>query len=239
MNLVKNSWKIFVRFLISSMMCLVIFMSFIFVFTAAFSDVVGYNIYHYDQEHGKEIIVCEHDAVNKPIDICVCENYDATTLNPIAKTKLSDSRKNIAMLIAQIFSFVTVTGILAGTVWEIGNKDIFKVKHNMISESKLRGLYLGLIAAIPSFAVYVLLILSHLKVLNPEFLTPFQTLNPHFNYIISVIYNGVAVDASLLSATQLILCGVLTLYLPITAMISYYFGYKDINLVEKLTFKKR
>lgn len=219
-------------------MCLIVFFSFNFAITAGFSDVVGQKVYFYDEEIGKEVPVCYHNADGTPNDDCKCSQYDEAKLNSIPDKKLSDRMQKISLLLAQIFSFVMMTGILCGTIWEMGNKDISAVKQGRATENKLRGLYIGLIAAIPSLIVFVLLILSHATVLKPAFLDTYRLLNSQFHYIITMIYSG-AKDATQLSALKLCGIGALHLYLPLISMISYYMGYIDVNLVEVITFKKK
>lgn len=236
--MIKSGGKLFSRFAIGIVMCLIVFFSFNFAITAAFSDVIGQKIYYYNEETGREEQVCYHDKDNNPPADCKCANYDSERLNAIADTKLSQSRQNISLILAQIFSFVMMTGILCGTVWEMGNKDISAVKHGRAEENKLKGLYVGLIAAVPSLAVYVLLILSHMEVLSPVFLDTYRLVNSHFHYILTLIYSG-AENAAQLSAGKIVLCGALHLYLPLLSFISYFLGYKDINVIEKITFKKK
>ncbi len=238
MKLVKSGLKVFTRFALGTAMCLIVFFSFNFAITAGFSDVVGQKVYFYNEEIGKEVQVCYHNADGSPNEDCKCAEYDQELLNSIPDKKLSDRMQNTSLILAQIFSFVMMTGILCGTVWEMGNKDISAVKQGRTSENKLRGLFIGLIATIPSLAVYMLLILSHAKVLNPAFLDTYRLLNSQFHYVITLIYSA-ALNAAELSFGKLSLLGALHLYLPIISFISYYFGYRDINLVEVITFKKK
>lgn len=218
-------------------MCLIVFFSFNFAITAGFSDVVGQKVYFYNEEIGKEVQICYHNADGTPNEDCKCEEYDATRLNSIPDKKLSDRMQNISLILAQIFSFVMMTGILCGTVWEMGNKDISAVKQGRLSENKLRGLFIGLIATIPSIIVFVLLALSRAKILNPNFLDTYRLLNSQFHYVITLIYSD-ASNAAQLSFGKMALLGTLHLYLPLISFISYYFGYKDFNLIEAITFKK-
>lgn len=219
-------------------MCLIVFFSFNFAINAGFSDVVGQKVYFYDEEIGKEVMVCYHNSDGTPTDSCKCSEYDEAKLNSIADKKLSDRMQNISLILAQIFSFVMITGIMCGTVWEMGNKDISAVKLGRTVENKLKGLYIGFIATIPSIAVYLLLVLSKANILNPAFLDTYRLLNSHFHYIITLIYSGFT-NAAQLSTGQILMLSVLHLYLPLISLISYYFGYKDINLVEVVTFKKK
>ncbi len=230
--------KVFSRFALGTVMCLIVFFSFNFAITAGFSDVVGQKVYFYNEEIGKEVQVCYHNADGTPNEDCKCDEYDAARLNSIADKKLSERMQNISLILAQIFSFVMITGILCGTIWEMGNKDISAVKQGRVSENKLRGLFIGLIAAIPSLIVFVLLLLSNAEILNPAFLDTYRLLNSQFHYVITLIYAG-ASNAAQLSFGKIAFLGALHLYLPLISLISYYFGYKDINLIEIITFKKK
>ena len=236
--LINSSVKLFSRFAIGTIMCLIVFFSFNFAITAGFSDTVGHKIYYYNTETGREEQVCYHNEFNNPPEDCKCSNYESEKLNPIPDKMLSKSRQNISLVLAQIFSFVMITGILCGTVWEMGNKDISAVKNGRVDENKLKGFFVGLIAAVPSLLVYLLLVLSHFEIFSPEFLDSYRLFNSHFHYILTLIYSN-ADNAAQLTALQLILCGALHLYLPVVSFLSYYFGYKDINFVEKITFKRK
>ncbi len=237
-KLIQSGLKVFTRFALGTIMCIIVFFSFNFAITAGFSDVIGQKVYFYNEEIGKEVQVCYHGADGTPGEDCKCAEYDATKLNSIPDKKLSDRMQRISNILAQIFCFVMMTGILCGTVWEMGNKDISAVKQGRAHENKLKGLYIGLVAAIPSIIVYVLLVLSHVRVFSPVFLDTYRLLNSQFHYIITLIYSG-ASDAAALSICKLLLLLALHLYLPLISLISYYFGYKDINLVEEITFKKK
>ena len=198
----------------------------------------GKALFMLAEETGREEQVCYHDAENNPPENCVCADYDPTRLNALADRKLSQERQTISLVLAQIFSAVMITGILCGTVWEMGNKDISAVKHGRKKENIFSGLYIGLIAAVPSLVVFALLVLSHYKVLNPNFLDTYRLLNSHFHYFITLIYSS-ADNAAELTEMGLVLCGALHLYLPVISLISYAFGYKDINLIERITYKKK
>ena len=237
-KLIKLGLKVFTRFALGTVMCLIVFFSFNFAITAGFSDVVGQKVYFYNEEVGKEVLVCYHNADGTQGDDCKCAQYDEAKLNSIPDKKLSDRMQNISLILAQIFAFVMMTGILCGTVWEMGNKDISAVKQGRTTENILRGLFIGIIATVPSLVVFVLLVLSSVKVFNPAFLDTYRLLNSQFHYIITLIYSSAATAAQL-SIGKLLLLLALHLYLPIISFISYYFGYKDKNLIEFITFKKK
>ncbi len=230
--------KLFSKFAIGILMCLFVYLSFNFAITAAFSDTAGYNVYRYNSETGKEELICQHNENDENPPGCSCAEIPEEQLSKIRITELSKSKQTVSMVLSQIFCFVMMTGILYGSVWEIGNKDISAVKFQRICENKLRGLVIGSVASFGSFAVYVLLLLSSLEILNPKFLNTYRLLNSHFHSILTWIY-GTAQTANQLSVVQLILCFALVLYLPLVSAVAYYLGYKDIKLLEKVVFKKK
>lgn len=219
-------------------MCLFVFMSFSFAFSAVFSDTVGYNVYHYNSELGKEELICVHNAENKNNVDCKCSEYTAEELSSIRLTELSASKKMACSVISQIFSLVLISGVLYGTVWDKANKDISAVKFERISENKWRGLIMGSIAAIPSIILFILLVLSKLEILKPQFLSTYRLFNAHFHGLLTWIYSD-AVTAADLSALQVTACGLLVLYVPVLCGVAYILGYKDIKIFEKIVYKKK
>ncbi len=236
--MIKEAGKLLTKFILGVIMCLFVFFSFEFAITAGFSETVGYEVRTIDEVSRKEISVCYHDAENNPTTDCKCSEYDAEMLNTVPIKELSNSKKNLSRILAQIFSTVLMTGILYGTVWEVGNKDISAVKFGRTKYNLWRGAQMGLLASIPTFVIYLLLVLSSVSILKPQFLNTYRLLNSHFHGVITWIYNG-AVSADSLTFMQILLCGLLCLYLPLICGIAYLLGYKDISLFEKSVFKKR
>lgn len=237
-KLLKHSASLFLKFSIGVLMCLFVFMSFEFAITAAFSDTVGYNIYHFNKEIGKEEQICQHDADNKNDVDCKCSEYSDEELSSVRITELSQSKKNISAVLSQIFSIVLVGGVIYGTVWDIGNKDISAVKYGNKTEDKMRGVIIGLFAAIPSVIIYILLVLSKLEIMKPEFLNTYRLFNAHFHGVLTYIYSG-AKSATDLSVFKILCCGLLQLYLPLISGVAYFLGYKDIKISEKIVYKKK
>lgn len=219
-------------------MCLFVLLSFNFAITAGFSDTVGYNVYRYNSETGKEELICQHNENDENPPDCKCSDIPDDQLSKIRITQLSDTKQTVSAVLSQIFGLVMITGILYGSMWDIGNKDISAVKFARTTENKLRGLYIGMIACIPSLAVYILLVLSYAQVFSPKFLSTYRLLNSHFHGIISWVYGGAEI-ATQLNFGQLLLLFALVLYLPLLSCIAYYLGYKDVKLVEKAVFKKK
>ncbi|MBE6729499.1 MAG: hypothetical protein E7568_04635 [Ruminococcaceae bacterium] len=234
----KRGAKLFFKFAIGILMCLFVYFSFIFAFNAAFSDVTGYNIYHHNSETSREEIVCIHNAEDTNPDGCKCSEYDGEKLNKINITALSKEKENIAIALAQFFSIVLITAVIYGSVWEMGNKDFSAVRLGKISSSKSKGVAIGAIAATPSIVIYLLLVLSWAKILNPHFLNTFRLLNSHFHGYLTFIYSSAKI-ATDLTIAQILLCAVPAIYLVLVSAVAYLLGFKDIKLFEKAIYKKK
>ena len=145
-------------------------------------------------------------------------------------------------IITQTFMLILFVAMIYTKLWERGDKDNNSVHFGRMNEDRLRGLKIGLFAAIPSFLFYVLLILSKLKLIMPGYFFLYRFLNISFLPIVSRIAgknNFSAADVSWLSVFAILL----TLFVsPLVCHIAYLLGYKQISISEKIIYvdpKKR
>ena len=219
-------------------MCFFIALSCTLVFTFLFAEETGYDVFGVSADTGETVLVYHHN--NADGEDLLFEEYskEYESLKKSKTVELSKGYTNLAYLISGLISFVFVVGTTYVPVWEIGNKDINRVNMGMKKENKLTGLFAGLIASIPSLAVYATLWLSHLKVLSTEFLSVFRFFNSHFYGFISFVY-GNATNTAELSVTKLLLLSVTVWLLPLVTAVGYYVGYKDIRISEKMIYIKK
>lgn len=236
--LFKTSLKIFLRYAVSVFMCFFIALSCTLVFTFLFAEETGYDVFATNSETGETSFVYHHNSADG--EDLLFEEY-AQKYEGLKKSKtveLSKGYNNLAYLISGIISLVFVVGTTYSPIWEEGNKDINRVNMGIKKENKFMGLWAGLIASIPSLAVYVTLWLSHLKILSTEFLSVFRFFNSHFYGFISFVY-GNATNTAELSVSKLLLLSVTVWLLPLVSSIAYFVGYKDIRISEKLIYVKK
>lgn len=234
----KASLKIFARYAISVFMCFFIALSCTLVFTFLFAQETGYDVFATSADTGETVLLYHHE--HKDGEDLFFEDY-AAQYEGLKKSKtveLSNGYNNLSYLISGLISLVFVVGTTYNPIWEMGNKDINRVNMGIKKENKLFGLFAGLIASLPSLAIYITLWLSHLKVLSTEFLSVFRFLNSHFYGFITFVY-GNAQNTAELSVLELSLLSVTVWLLPIISAIAYYIGYKDIRISEKLVYVKK
>lgn len=214
-----------------------IYIAFTVAITSAFSHTVGYTVFEFKEGATSSEFLYEHkfeDGEDLLYDQYLLEGRNVTKSEII---ELADNYKFLSKLLAQIFSIVLMSGILYGTLWDLGNKERAEVNRGVRIENKKKGLICGTLATIPFFIIFILLVLSKAQVFSPEFLGIYRGVNYHLFTVISWIY-GSAKIATDLSVIKIILLGLLNLYLPVICSIAYYLGYEDFSIVEHTVFKK-
>ena len=89
------------------------------------------------------------------------------------------------VIISQTFMLILLVAMVYSKLWERGDKDNNRVNFNRMPEDKLRGLKVGLMAAIPSFAFYLLLVVSKLGLITDKYFALYRFLNISFMPIIN------------------------------------------------------
>ena len=139
-------------------------------------------------------------------------------------------------IVAQILMFILLAALPYSKLWMQGDKDSNMVQFGHMQEDKFRGLKVGLMAGIPSYLVYIMLILSKLGLVYPEFIFIYRLLNFSFLPLMNRL-TGTAVQTTLDVSWPAILALVLTVVaVPIICWLGYLLGYKHISLSEKFVY---
>lgn len=139
-----------------------------------------------------------------------------------------------------IVTFITVgMGIMVyvtciySTAWQKGFRDLGLVSRDLTVFKSARGLYCGLIASIPSFILYILLVLGGLfsdqlfgisKVL-------FMVYHPHPFFLINALINSF--DLAFL------LCIIFIIPLPLITWLGYNLGHKNILITKLMMYSRK
>ncbi len=179
-------------------------------------------------------------AATKTAGQTTATSATATTLptNQVKESIRSDFPKGASLaldIVSQLFMVVLFVSMVYTKLWERGDKDSNRVQFKHMAGDKLRGLKIGLIAAIPSFVLFLILILSKLKIVAPQYFFIYRFLNVTFMPVISRMAGAVltAVDIPWLSLFGIF---VTLLVLPLACYIAYLLGYKNISLSEKVIY---
>lgn len=140
-------------------------------------------------------------------------------------------------IISEIFMLLLLASFPYTVLWPQGDRDKNKVQFGHMAEDKLRGLKVGLIAGIPSYIGYILLIFSHMKIFTPTYYGIFRLMNMPFMPLLDRMAGGVQVrSAADISLPGLLGMAVTILLVPLICHLAYTLGYKQISLIEKFVY---
>lgn len=234
----KNGGLLFIRLLIVAVMSLIVTVSIGVISIAAFTDNIGYTAYVTDKD-GKKIdtyYFSTADGTDKKYDEYTEKGYSVQKMNE--RSKLTGKGAIVNAVSSQAISLIILTVFVYNKLFPLGNSDGNLVRFGHKKEDKLYGLKIGLVAIIPSVILFLVAVVFAVGV-NKNVTVSLFTL-PHF-YLFQIekaIIGGKTVLGEL-SAVQFILLFISLAVVPLLSFISYFLGYKDILLFEKLTYKKK
>ena len=229
----KVGLKLFVRIIIANILSAIVVLSVIAISVSAFADEIGYDVYGVKGESGETELLYRHyyaDGDDAKLEGYETEGYSVT--KKIIK-QTNPTEHNITIIVAQIFALGVTISYIYPIMWNRGFKDLNLVKTDNMAEDKLRGLKLGMIGQTPAFLLFLIFMIFQklptalFKLLNSSFYTLFE-----FVFGKSEIFGK-------LSPLQIIVTLLILLIIPLISWGSYTLGYKDIDPMEKLTYKKK
>ena len=240
----KLSGGIVVAVLISFFLCA----SINAICQAVFTDTIGYKAHVYAEDSDKLVDSWEYKFYDPDGD----GNYNGTDEKKakyeeenyiVQKTAIVTSLEGKGMMvyvvISQILCGILIISFAGSNVYKQGFKDSNLVRIGHVKQDKLKGFKIGLVANVPFFLLFGLLVACGLGLLPTLRVTLYGYLNSCFYpviYLISGCSN--ATTAADLNALQYVLLFVLQLIVPIISGIAYILGFKEINLTEKIVYKK-
>lgn len=230
------------RIIVATILSFFICISINVICTTHFTENIGYNAYVYTQDGDTPIdeyqyLYTDTDGTGK--DDTKKENYEeqgyiVTTYN--VRSTLSGSNRVIFLSVTQLLCFILVIAFSGNGVFKQGFKDANLVRTGHLRNDIFRGFKIGLVANLPFFVLFALLII--LTIVTPNFRTVWYAfLNSHF-YSAILWISGNSDIVSKLSVLQLVFLFLLQFVIPLASGIAYILGFKEINLTDKLIYKR-
>lgn len=143
-------------------------------------------------------------------------------------------------IVALVFQTCIFVALIYGDIWLKGDRDRNAVNFGHMEENKWRGLQAGLLAAIPSFLSFVLLVADKLVNFWGAYAMIYRLGQISF-YPVMVWTMGVNVSVTTagMSWGSILLSGIPVLALPLVTTVAYALGYAQIALGERLVYKKK
>ncbi|MCQ2455397.1 MAG: hypothetical protein MJ090_04600 [Clostridia bacterium] len=237
-DILKNGASVFLRVLVVAVMSLIVTASIGVLCTAVFTDDIGYTAFVTDKE-GKQVDKYTYyyaDGEDTLINEYTAKGYSIRKATEISK--LTGKGAVINNVTSQSISVIMLFIFIYNKLFSLGNADNNLSNFGHIKADKFKGLKIGLVAMIPSFILFVVIAVLGLAFKSNITVSLFTL--PHF-YIFQILKAiiGDTLVLSGLSVWQFLLIFLSLFAVPIVAFLSYYLGYKDILILEKIIYKKK
>ncbi len=237
-EIMKTGFSLLGKYVLCLIMSLIIVISFLVIFSTAFSSQIGYTAYTVD-ENGVTTELYTH-YLDEGEDTKKKEYEDkGVELQTINLYKDFEGAPHTAMLIiSQICTLGTFVMLFYSKVYYIGDSDANKVAFNRITFDILKGAKLGIIPSIIPLITFLLLVLGKLGIFESFALVVYRLANYHIYSYNQLIFKDIARISEV--GWGSIAASLLSVILPmLVCEACYLMGYKRINIFEKLVYKKK
>lgn len=158
------------------------------------------------------------------------------------RTSMPASANILTNVIAEILMVILLVALPYSKLWAVGDRDSNSVQFGHMKEDQRRGLKIGLLAGIPSFLCYAVLLVARIGKILPNYFSLYRYLNFTFFPIISLMTpseDATAVSQVFSAGVSWPLMAVLLLTIavvPLTCYAAYALGYHHISISEKFIY---
>ncbi len=234
-SLLKTSANVWLRLVFASIMCFIVWGSMVAMGLGFFGEVTGYEIYAYDENGENPQLVTSHTYAEGEDRSAKVETKDNEVLT--YSRAMAPQAEAVIGIISSVFTLLIFGLFPYNILWSMGSHDDNYVQLGRMDKDIYFGLKVGVIASIPSAALYLLLILGKFGAFPGVILKWHRLLNTPFIPYIDAVEMG-ANTAPELSIGSLLAAGATLLFVPFVCWLGYYLGYRQISIREKLVYKK-
>lgn len=229
--------KLFLRLLLATVLCAILYVSMNVITTAFFSDVVGYQVYEQNDDGevfqvGKDYFYKDGEEHVTAESLKLKDNQVMTSIRVVP-----DGTQTVMNWITQILLLVLFGIFPYHILWAFGNRDDTNTRYKGQRTDPLRGLKVGLLAVLPFVLIWVLLLISKFGLLPEAFMQVYRLTAFPFYPFVNVML-GSATSAVDVAWWRILLLLPTYLFVPVISSISYRLGGNRFSLAEFITFKK-
>ncbi len=148
--------------------------------------------------------------------------------------KTTGTVMNLVAFVLQVILFAL---IVYTKMWDLGDKNANAANFGHMKGDPMRGLKLGLLAAIPSVVSFLALIADKLFGFWGGMVTAYRICHTAlYPVIVWSMGSAVTLTTANVSWGGILCAGLPLLFMPIVATVAYYLGYRHISLREKIVF---
>ena len=236
-DILLKSLKVYGHLIIVAILCFFIVVSFNAMKIGLFTKNIGYDMYLKTSEDADpEFLYTYYYEDGEDLKLKEYEDKKDNLVKYSIRSEI-DKTPDIALsVVSQIFCVMMLVSFVYNDLWKAGNKDFEAKRIHGKDFSKLKGIYIGLIAILPSFIFLTFSLITKNSIMANLPVALFTYSNCYAFEIILAITKGTMhwADVNLLQA---LVCYAVLLITPIVCEISYIIGFKDISLGERLIYK--
>ncbi len=240
----KVAGKVFLKTIFGGVLAIIVYFSMTMIFTGLGTHTIGEQVYQYDENSNPVLVETryfdeESGAASQEAGAAVSDSSSEESEDGKFTVSIRSEMDPIARFFYQLLTGLCMVLLLLSMpysdLWTLGDKDNNNVTFGRLAEDKLRGLKIGLLAGIPGFVCYILLILSRFGVITGGFLRIYEWLNAPYILLIQGM-TGNAGSTAEMAGWCLLPIALLTLLVPATCALGYYLGYREFSLSEKFLY---
>ncbi len=236
-DVILRALKIFAMTLVVSVCCFFVVVSFNTLKVVLFTDDVGYEVYGAASDDSEPEFLYKYyydDGDDKKIEAYENDGYELSKYS--IRSEVPTSVDITVNVVSQIFLIIILIAFIYNDMWKYGYKDFNRVRLQNLKRGKLHGLFVGLLAILPMFILLTVLLFSKSGVAEKLPIILYAYSNCYAFEIISAISSGIENfgDVNIWRAFGYY---AVLVFVPIVCTISYYIGFKDISIAEKLIYK--
>ncbi len=237
-RIILKSLRLFLTTALASIMCFFLVISLNVIKVSIFTEVIGWQVYGTVDEAEKPEYLYTHytkDGDDNKADEYEKEGYKLTMAS--IRSEVDDGIDTFIRILTQVLCFLIIILLIYGRLWQVGNDDRQAEKLHGIKENKFKGFYIGLLTVSPVTLFLIFAIITKNTVFAEMPVTIFTFFNSYAYEILLAVNKNTATFADV-GLLQIILYFAIILIIPLTAMVSYIIGHKDIVILDKLIYKK-
>ena len=229
--------KLFLRLLVATILCAILYVSMNVITTVFFSDVVGYQVF--EETADGNIVQVGDDYYYQPgEEHATAEKLKLNDNQVLTAIRVVPENKQAVMnVITQILLLILLGIFPYHILWAFGNRDDTNTRYRGQRTDSLRGIKVGLLAVSPYALIWLLFLISKLGVL-PEVMMQAYRISaiPFYPYVNLIL--GSASTTQDVSWWQILAMAPTLLFVPIVSGVSYRLGGNRFSFAEFITFKK-
>lgn len=234
----KQGFKLLSKYIFCLFMAFFINISFTMIETAVATTNIGYTVSYHDTESDTLVELYTHyNQDGEDTKFAEYESQGYSLVKQGFRSEPSKATHSFFMIVCQGIILVIVFLFFHNTLYYMGDSDWNKVNFGQIKPDKFKGLKIGLVTTVFQVISYVLLILGKMGLIQNGIFLVFRLCNFHFNPIIMAVVGNTSLLSEISWASIFYLLPIIIIT-PVLSFVLYYLGFKRINILEKLVYKK-